>query len=69
MPALLPADTAARRLMRGIGRGGFEISFPRRLAWPLKLLGLLPRAWCLWLLTRLTGWAKRPLSFGRRPPR
>ena len=69
MPALLPADTAARRLMRGIGHGGFEISFPRRLAWPLKLLGLLPRAWCLWLLTRLTGWAKRPLSFGRRSPR
>jgi NAD(P)-dependent dehydrogenase (short-subunit alcohol dehydrogenase family) len=68
MPALVPADRAARRMLAGIRHGGFEISFPRRLTWPLKLASVLPRPLCQWLLTRLTGWGKRPLAFGRKPP-
>lgn len=68
MPALMPADAAAHRMLAGIRKGGFEISFPRRLTWPLKLLGVLPRPLCQWLLTALTGWKKRPLAFGRKPP-
>ena len=42
MPGLMDASAAARRIVRGIGRSGFEISFPRRLIWPLKLLRCLP---------------------------
>ena len=68
MPALMPADAAARRMVAGIRRGGFEISFPRRLTWALKLLSVLPRPFCQWLLTKLTRWEKRPLAFGRKPP-
>ena len=42
MPGLMDADAAARRIVAGIGGKGFEISFPRRLLWPLKLLRCLP---------------------------
>ncbi|MGP2492264.1 SDR family NAD(P)-dependent oxidoreductase [Mesorhizobium sp. PUT5] len=69
MPALLPAPVAARRMLRGIQRGGFEVTFPRRLTWGLKLLSILPRPLCLRAIAVLTGWNRRPLSFGRRLPR
>jgi NAD(P)-dependent dehydrogenase (short-subunit alcohol dehydrogenase family) len=68
MPALMTTDAAARRMLHGIRRGGFEISFPRRLTWGLKLLSVLPRPLCQWLLTKVTRWEKRPLAFGRKPP-
>lgn len=42
MPALLDATEAARRIVAGIGGSSFEIAFPRRLVWPLKLLRCLP---------------------------
>ena len=42
MPGLMDAPAAARRIVAGIGGSGFEISFPRRLVWPLKLLRCLP---------------------------
>lgn len=44
MPALLTAEDAARRIHACLERSGFEISFPRRLIWPLKLLRCLPYA-------------------------
>jgi NAD(P)-dependent dehydrogenase (short-subunit alcohol dehydrogenase family) len=68
MPALMTTDDAARRMIRGMRGCGFEISFPRRLTWPLKLLSILPRPFCHWLLNRATRWQKRPMSFGRKPP-
>jgi NAD(P)-dependent dehydrogenase (short-subunit alcohol dehydrogenase family) len=68
LPALMPADDAARRMMRAIRSGGFEVTFPRRLTWCLKLLGILPEPLCRWFVESATGWKKRPMSFGRKPP-
>lgn len=42
MPLLMPAEEAARRVVDGFARGGFEITFPRRTTWLLKLVNLLP---------------------------
>jgi NAD(P)-dependent dehydrogenase (short-subunit alcohol dehydrogenase family) len=44
MPFLMEPDDAAERLVRGLDSGGFEITFPRRFTWFLKLLRCLPYA-------------------------
>ena len=52
MPFMLEVDDAARRIVRGLSRGGFEVAFPWQLVWPLKLLALLPHAAFAWLMSR-----------------
>lgn len=42
MPFMMSAEAAAARIGAGLARGGFEIAFPRRLAWPAKAARLLP---------------------------
>jgi short-subunit dehydrogenase len=42
MPALISAEEAAREILAGLARGRFEIHFPRRFSYFLKLLRLLP---------------------------
>jgi len=42
MPFLLTVEEGARRIVDGFERSGFEITFPRRLAWLLKAARLLP---------------------------
>lgn len=42
MPGLMEPAEAAKRIVSAIGDSQFEISFPRRLIWPLKLLRCLP---------------------------
>lgn len=59
MPALMRADEAARRVAAGLARGAFEIAFPRRFVWPLKLLMLLPARLRLGLVRWATGWSRR----------
>lgn len=59
MPALMPVDEAARRIVAGIAGGGFEITFPRRFTYVLKALKLLPYGAYFWLVTKATGWDKR----------
>jgi NAD(P)-dependent dehydrogenase (short-subunit alcohol dehydrogenase family) len=52
MPFLLETDDAARRIARGLKRSAFEITFPWQLAWPLKLLQLLPARLFFWALSK-----------------
>lgn len=42
MPFLMPADKAAKRFADGLEKGGFEITFPRRFTWFVKLVSILP---------------------------
>ncbi|TVR96748.1 MAG: SDR family NAD(P)-dependent oxidoreductase [Rhodospirillales bacterium] len=53
MPFLMEADDAARRLVVGLDSGRFEITFPRRFTWGLKLLRCLPYALYFPLVGRL----------------
>lgn len=42
MPALISPQEAAQEILRGWARGAFEIHFPRRFTYGMKLLELLP---------------------------
>ncbi|RYE72325.1 MAG: hypothetical protein EOP19_30705 [Hyphomicrobiales bacterium] len=52
---MLPLDEAATRVVDGFARGGFEITFPRRLAWLMKALRLLPYPAYFWMVGKLVG--------------
>ncbi|RST87819.1 SDR family NAD(P)-dependent oxidoreductase [Aquibium carbonis] len=62
MPGLMKVEDATRRFADGLERGGFEVCFPRRLAWTLKLVNLLPHALYFPIMKRAMGWNKRPLK-------
>ncbi|TCR62251.1 SDR family NAD(P)-dependent oxidoreductase [Bosea sp. BK604] len=66
MPLLMPAEEAARRVVDGFARGGFEIVFPRRMVWPLKLINLLPYPLYFALMQRFAN-RRRPGSPGADP--
>lgn len=53
MPFLISADKAAERLIRGLEGKSFEITFPRRFSFVMKLLRLLPYGLYLRLTKRL----------------
>lgn len=53
MPFLMEPEAAARRIADGLNGRGFEIAFPRRLVWLLKLLRCLPYAVYFMLMRRL----------------
>ena len=55
MPFMVEQEDAARRICDGFERGGFEIAFPRRLAWLLKALNMLPYPLYFWLVAKATG--------------
>ena len=53
MPFLLETDDAARRIVDGLtGSRRFEIAFPRRLVWPMKLMRMLPYPLFFWLAAK-----------------
>ena len=56
MPFLMKLDAAAVRVCDGFEKGGFEIIFPRRLAYILKFLNLLPYRLYFSLIASATGW-------------
>jgi NAD(P)-dependent dehydrogenase (short-subunit alcohol dehydrogenase family) len=64
MPALMPVEKAVRRMIDGFEGGGFEITFPRRFTYLLKILRMLPHPVYFWQMKRATGWKDRPLKFG-----
>jgi NADP-dependent 3-hydroxy acid dehydrogenase YdfG len=58
MPFLMKNEDAARRVCNGFATGGFEITFPRRFAYMLKAINLLPYSLYFAIVGRLTGWRK-----------
>ncbi|KUM24632.1 oxidoreductase [Mesorhizobium loti] len=69
MPSLMPVQRASRRMARGIRKGGFEVTFPYHISWPLKLLSLLPRPIGRLVISLTTSWKARPLFFDRKIPK
>lgn len=55
MPALLTVEAAAAATLQGLASGAFEIHYPRRFTWVLKLLSLLPYRGYFPLIRRFTG--------------
>jgi NAD(P)-dependent dehydrogenase (short-subunit alcohol dehydrogenase family) len=55
MPGLIGAQEAARRIVDGLGRGLYEIRFPRGFATTMRLLGHLPHRLYFALVRRYTG--------------
>jgi NAD(P)-dependent dehydrogenase (short-subunit alcohol dehydrogenase family) len=55
MPGLMEPADAASRIIRGLDGKSFEIAFPRRLIWPLRLLSMLPYPLAFALTKRLNG--------------
>ena len=55
MPFLMDADVAARRIVRGLEAGKFEITFPRRFTFMLKIARMLPYALYFPMVRRTTG--------------
>lgn len=53
MPALIQPDEAARAMLDGFAAGRFEIHFPRRFSFAMKLLGMLPHRLRFKLLGRV----------------
>lgn len=54
MPAMVTPQTAARAIIKGLNSRRFEVHFPRRLTYVMKLLGVLPYWAALPLTRRLT---------------
>ncbi len=55
MPFLISVEEAGARIIDGFERGGFEIAFPRRMAWLLKAINMLPYSAYFWLVSKTTG--------------
>jgi NAD(P)-dependent dehydrogenase (short-subunit alcohol dehydrogenase family) len=55
MPALIPADEAAREIIAGFARGEFEIHFPKRFTNWLKAMRLLPYSTYFAAIRKSTG--------------
>ncbi|MTJ80004.1 MAG: SDR family NAD(P)-dependent oxidoreductase [Telmatospirillum sp.] len=55
MPDIISAETAAAAILDGLGHPGFEIAFPRRFAFAMRLLRLMPDRLYFPLIRRITG--------------
>ncbi|MCF3640055.1 SDR family NAD(P)-dependent oxidoreductase [Rhizobium sp. TRM95111] len=60
MPALIAPEEAARRIEAGLASSRFEITFPRRFTYLLKLLRVMPYALYFAVVAYMTGWNRRP---------
>ena len=54
MPFLMEPDAAAARIVAGMAGNSFEMTFPRRFTWMLKLLRILPYRLYFWLVAKGT---------------
>jgi short-subunit dehydrogenase len=55
MPALMPVAKAARRMADGLASQKFEITFPRRFTYMLKIVSALPYGLYFAAIRRITG--------------
>lgn len=53
MPALISPEQAAHAIVKGWAQGRFEIHFPKRFTWWLRLLRLLPDPWYFAVIRRV----------------
>ena len=58
MPAILQPQDAAERIAAGLARDRFEITFPKRFTWMLKVLNVLPYPLYFRGAFGLMGWRK-----------
>ena len=58
MPFLMQPDEAARRIVEGLERPGFAITFPRRFSAILRVIGWLPNQAYIWAVRKATGWGQ-----------
>ena len=58
MPMLLQPEDAARRIVEGLAKPGFEIRFPWAFAAFLRLIGALPNRAYIWAVRKALGWDK-----------
>lgn len=56
MPYIMTVETAARAIISGLDSGRFIIAFPAALAWPLRVLRILPAPVFFAVLARATKW-------------
>ncbi|GAB2519312.1 SDR family NAD(P)-dependent oxidoreductase [Microbulbifer agarilyticus] len=54
MPFLMTAEQAAKRILIGLKGNASVIDFPKRLSWPLRLLGTLSPIWFNLIAPRMT---------------
>ena len=59
MPFLMSPDEAARRIVEGLKKPGFEIAFPRRFALMLRAIGALPNQPYISAIRWMTGWGRK----------
>ncbi|TCU10494.1 SDR family NAD(P)-dependent oxidoreductase [Rhizobium sullae] len=62
MPPLVSPEEAAGQIAAGLKSSRFEVSFPKRFTYMLKLLRLMPYGLYFRLVNRSAGWWKRPRS-------
>ncbi|MEO1491258.1 MAG: SDR family NAD(P)-dependent oxidoreductase [Pseudomonadota bacterium] len=58
MPMLLQPEEAAKRIIDGLGKPGFEVRFPWQFALFLRTIGLLPNRAYIWTVRKALGWDK-----------
>lgn len=56
MPFLMKTDEAAKHIVDGLKRPGFEIAFPWPFVRILRLVGTLPNRAYFWAVRKATGW-------------
>ncbi|MCB9982603.1 MAG: SDR family NAD(P)-dependent oxidoreductase [Rhodospirillales bacterium] len=54
MPMMIEADEAARAIAKGLQGRAFEIHFPKRFTWLMKILRLLPAPLYFWIARQLS---------------
>lgn len=55
MPAQISAEKAAQNIIDALDNNNFEITFPKRFTYILKLFRCLPYSWYFFLVTKLLG--------------